>query len=118
MFVHQQPHGLRHSSAASVAGITVSDLAEGHGLSSLVFVVCCVGSNLCVELRIRSEESGRACVSVVYEPEKRGGLGPSWPDDDREKKFLLVACIFNLLNHVACLSNPTLESHTKTVEEI
>ena len=30
---------------------------RGHGCSSLVFVVCSVGSNLCNELIARSEES-------------------------------------------------------------
>jgi hypothetical protein len=36
----------------------------GHGCSSLVFVVCCVGSGLCDELITGSEESNRLCVSV------------------------------------------------------
>ena len=35
---------------------------RGHGCSSLVFVVCCVGSGLCDGLITRSEES--YCVSV------------------------------------------------------
>ena len=37
--------------------------AEGGGCSSLVFVVCCVGSGLCDELITRLEESYRLCVS-------------------------------------------------------
>jgi hypothetical protein len=48
-------------------------------------LLCCVGKSLCDGLRIRSEESYRARVSVVYEPEKRGGLGPRWPDAPQEK---------------------------------
>jgi hypothetical protein len=33
-----------------------------HGISSLIFVVCCVGSGLCDELITRSEESYQACA--------------------------------------------------------
>jgi hypothetical protein len=36
----------------------------GHACSSLVFVVCCVGSGLYDELITRSEESYRVCVCV------------------------------------------------------
>ena len=37
----------------------------GHGCSSLVFVVCCVGSGLCDGLITRSEESYRVCVCLI-----------------------------------------------------
>ena len=35
-----------------------------HGYSSLMFLVCCVGSGLCKDLSTRSEESYRMCVSM------------------------------------------------------
>jgi hypothetical protein len=35
-----------------------------HARSSLLFVVCCIGSGLCDGLITRSEESYRVCVSV------------------------------------------------------
>ena len=45
----------------SVAGIAGSNSAEG---TDVVFVVCCVGSDLCDELITRPEESHRLCVRV------------------------------------------------------
>jgi hypothetical protein len=58
----------------------------GHGCSSLVFVLCCVGSRPCDELITRSEESlphlaagrARVCVCVCDLPQQRGNLDPSW----------------------------------------
>ena len=51
-----------------------------------MFVVCCVGNGLCDGLNICPEEScyvracvrarARACVCVIYKPQKLGGLGP------------------------------------------
>ena len=47
-----------------------------------MFVVYCVGSGLCDELTNRSEKSYRVCacvcLCVIYKPQQRGGLGPSW----------------------------------------
>jgi len=40
------------------------DSRRGHGCSSLVFVVCCVGSDLCDELMTRSEQPYSVCVCV------------------------------------------------------
>jgi hypothetical protein len=37
---------------------------SGHGRSSLVFDVCCVGSGICDMLITRPEESYRLCVCV------------------------------------------------------
>ena len=37
---------------------------SGHGCSSVVFFVCCVGSGLCDELTGRSEDSYWVCVCV------------------------------------------------------
>ena len=49
----------------SITGIMSSNPAAGHGCSSLVFVVCCLGSGLCVGLITRSEVSYRMCVCCV-----------------------------------------------------
>jgi len=52
-----------------MAGVAGSNSFEGiYVYSSLVFVVCCVGSGLCDELITRSEEPYRLCVSkcVLY----------------------------------------------------
>jgi hypothetical protein len=38
------------------------EFSWGHGFLSLVFVVCCVGNDLCDELITRSEESCRVCL--------------------------------------------------------
>jgi hypothetical protein len=49
----------------AVSGVELRPLDcwdRGHGCSSLVFAVCCVGSGLCDELITRSEESYRVCV--------------------------------------------------------
>jgi hypothetical protein len=40
-----------------------------------MFVVCCVGSDLCDKLITRSEGSCRVCV--VPQAQERGGLSPS-----------------------------------------
>jgi hypothetical protein len=40
------------------------ELGWSHGCSSVVFVVCCVGSGLCDELVTGSEESYWVCVSI------------------------------------------------------
>ena len=47
----------------SIFGIAASNPAEGMDISS---VVCCVGSGLCDQLIIRSEESHR--LWVIFEP--------------------------------------------------
>jgi len=45
----------------------VFESSRGHGYSSCVFVVCCVGSGFCYELITCSEQSYRMCVCVcVY----------------------------------------------------
>jgi hypothetical protein len=38
---------------------------RGHGCSSCVFVLCCVGRELCDELITRSEESYHVCVCLT-----------------------------------------------------
>jgi len=50
--------------ARAIYGIAGSNTFYGLGCSSLVFVVCRVGSGLCVELITRLEESYRMCVCV------------------------------------------------------
>ena len=50
-------------SSRLTAGVAGSNPAES-GVSSLVHVVCCVGSDLCDELITRSEESYWVCVCV------------------------------------------------------
>jgi hypothetical protein len=67
-----------------------------HGCSSLVFVVCCVGSGLCDELITRAEESYRVsvCVSncVGSRNSQTGGVGPSWAVALQKKKWLDMYC--------------------------
>ena len=41
------------------------ETCRGHGCSSVMFVVYCVGSGLSEELITRSEESYRVCVCVI-----------------------------------------------------
>ena len=60
---------LKHYYTAVAGGLQQPDCRDygfdsrlGHGCSSLVFVVCFVGSGLCDELITRSEESYRRCV--------------------------------------------------------
>ena len=50
---------------------------SGHGCSSLVFIVCGVGSDLC-EGRKPFRRSPTGCVCVIYKPQQWGGLGPTW----------------------------------------
>ena len=52
-------------------------------MSSLVFIVCGAGSDLCDGLITRSEESYWVCVCVCVsvcdlQTSKQGGLGPIW----------------------------------------
>jgi hypothetical protein len=57
----QWPWDLWHRSAAAWLQNCEFKSYWGHGCSSLVLVVCCVGSSLCDELIIHSEESYRVC---------------------------------------------------------
>jgi hypothetical protein len=51
----------------------------GHGCSSLVFVVCCVGSSLCDGLITRSEESYWVCVyNCVWSRNLKNEAAYSW----------------------------------------
>jgi hypothetical protein len=53
----------------------------GHGCSSLVFVVCCVGSGHC-DGWMRVQRSPNRCVCLIVcdreSSQQWGGLGPSW----------------------------------------
>jgi len=58
------PFGLAvRSKVRSIAAIAISN-PDGHGCSSLVCGVCCVGRGLCDELITRLEVSCRLCASV------------------------------------------------------
>ena len=58
----------------------------GHGYSSFLFVLCCIGSCLCDKLVTCSEETYSACVSICMWNLKRGGLGPIWVVRPRKEK--------------------------------
>ena len=63
----------------SLARIAGSNPAEGMDVVSCVCVVLCwVGSGLCDELTIYSQESYRGCLWMICKPRKSGDLGPSW----------------------------------------
>jgi hypothetical protein len=53
----------------SIVGITGSSSGEAVDVSKLVFVLCCVGKDLCDWLICRPEEIYRFCLRVSKEPQ-------------------------------------------------
>jgi len=80
-----------------------------HSCSSLVLVVCCVGSGLCDGLIAGSEESYRVCVNVCVtwclierdlEISKRGNWGPIWVEVPQKKNWRCPRIlIWKILSH-------------------
>jgi hypothetical protein len=94
------------ASGGSIAGIAVSNSAEGMFISC----VCCVGSGLCDELIPRSEESYRVCVCLIVCDLETSKIRRSRPELDccAKKKYItsnetsrisLLSQIFMSVNH-------------------
>jgi hypothetical protein len=76
-----------------------------HGCSSLVFVICCVGSGLCNKLVPHSEKSYQACASVcvrlcvTWKPQEWGSLCPSWTvatQKVKELEHMYRMCVYQV----------------------